>query len=204
MSHQSARHKAIQIALEKLAEIDISQRCENLGLDKPDTKGIITLSVFGNDYVFDINKHLLVHSDTGQATRTDDFLLILHYLLCEHPVKKTQQLITFRDLPGGQFYWQPFISRTTTQLIRKIGNDLGRLKQNLNKLDWQPFQQGDLGAAIHILGRLDIVFIYYLGDEEFPANATVLFDRCIKRVYGAEDVSVLVSRVCTILAGDTK
>ncbi len=36
----------------------------------------------------------------------------------------------FRNLRSGQFYWQPFLSRTIIPLTKRFGNDVELLKKN--------------------------------------------------------------------------
>jgi hypothetical protein len=55
---------------------------------------------------------------------------------------------------------------------------------------------GDLPARIHALGNLHLTLVYHLGDDELPPAADVLFDGCIRRVFGAEDAAVMASRIC--------
>ena len=42
-----------------------------------------------------------------------------------------------RNLSSGQFYRQPFLSRTINPLTKRIGNDVELLKNNLNRFDWE-------------------------------------------------------------------
>jgi hypothetical protein len=81
-------------------------------------------------------------------------------------------------------------------LVQRIGNDLQLLKKNLGRFDWEPLAIGDFAARVHVIGRLYLTLIYRLGDEEFPAEADVLFDPDVQRVYNAEDASVLAGRIC--------
>ena len=107
-------------------------------------------------------------------------------------------LITYRDFTGGQFYWQPFLSRTAKPLVAKIGNDLEKLKKNLARFDWTPVPvpPGDFAVRVHAVGNLHVTLVYTLGDEEFPASCEVLFDAATRRVYGAEDAAAMASRIC--------
>ena len=119
-----------------------------------------------------------------------------HYLNSDLPVPETDVFISFRDLPGGEFYWQPFRSRTIQPLIDRFRDNLDQLQHNLKRFDWKPIKYGDLGSQIHVIGRLDIKLIYRRGDEEFPPTADILFSENIKRVYNTEDATILASRIC--------
>ncbi len=195
MSKQIAREEAIRLAINSLNKIDISARCVSLGLPVPEN-GSMPLRVFGKNLVLRLSDSQLLSADTGDPAKINDRILVLHYLLCEPPLVVTGDLISFRGFSEGQFYWQPFLSRTVNPLIQRIGNDLDLLKTQLQRFDWEPIEMGDFGAQIHALGKLYLTLAYHRGDDEFPPTADLLFDACIKKVFVAEDAAVLASRIC--------
>ena len=195
MSKQTGHEEAIRIAVEKLQNIDLDTRCVNLGLAKP-RNGIVRLRAFGTDMVLRQSDFRLFPLGSDEPAKSVDRILVLHYLLCDLPIHVTGELISFRQLTGGQFYWEPFVSRSVRPLVRGIGNNLELLRKNLDTFDWEPLSLGDLGARIHIIGKLHLTLVYRLGDDEFPPTADLLFDAGIKRIYNAEDAAVLASRIC--------
>jgi len=195
MSKKIGHEEAIRIAVEKLQNIDLDTRCANLGLAKP-RNGIIQLRAFSTDMSLRQSDLQLFAKGSDEPVKSIDRILVLHYLLCDLPVHVTDDLISFRQLTGGQFYWEPFVSRSVRPLVRQIGNNLELLRKNLDKFDWEPVSLGDFGARIHTIGKLYLTLVYRLGDDEFPAAADLLFDACIKRVYNAEDAAVLANRIC--------
>ncbi len=195
MSKQAAQEEAIRLAVAKLKNIDLSSRCSLLGLPVPD-RGSLQLRAFGMDLNLLQSDFQLLKTKTEEATKLSDRILVLHYLLCESPIILTNELVSFRGFPEGQFYWQPFLSRTVKPLIGRIGNDLELLRKNLQRFDWEEVAMGDFGAQIHGIGKLYVTLVYHCGDDEFPPTADVLFDACITQVFVAEDVAVLASRIC--------
>jgi hypothetical protein len=194
MSKQQAQCEAIRRAKEKLAEVDLAARCANQGLPSPQD-GIVRFRAFGIDLTLEQNLDL-VETVTLKPAKPGDQILVLHYLLCDVPARETGELITFRELPGGQFYWEPFLSRSINPLLKRVGNNLDVLKKNLSRFDWQPFNAGDFAAKIHAFGILYGYLVYHCGDDEFPPAAEMLFDSSIKRIYNTEDAAFLASRIC--------
>ncbi len=47
------------------------------------------------------------------------------------------------------------------------------------------------------MGKLHVTLVHHVGDDEFPAGANVLFDSCVKRVFGAEDAAIMAARICS-------
>lgn len=196
MSKEFANREAIRLAVSKLQNIDLAKRCENLGLPSPNENGAINFRAFGTNWELRSGDFQLVNAETKAPAKPTDRILVLHYLNCDLPVPETDMFLSFRDLPGGQFYWQSFRSRTVQPLVDKFQNNLDQLNKNLNRFDWKPVKYGDLSARIHVIGRLDLTLIYRRGDEEFPPTADILFSANIKRVYNSEDAAVLASRIC--------
>lgn len=186
---------AVRAAVEKLQNVDLNTRCPDLGLSRPQNN-TISLRAFGTHMKLRLPDFQLyiVGSDTPAAL--SDRILILHYLLCEVPVRMTNHLITFRQMDSGMFYWEAFLSRSVRPLVAKIGNNLDLLKTNLGRYDWEPVSFGDFGARIHAVGNVYVTLIYRLGDAEFPPTADILFDRTIKNIYPTEDAAVLAGRIC--------
>lgn len=195
MSKLEAINEAVELAIAKLKSSDVEGRMRILGLSVSDD-GMVRMRVFGKDMLLDTAGFSLKNVEDGKDAKPADLVLILHYLLCGLPVKATSELISFRDFAGGMFYYPPFLSRTVAPLVSRFGNNLGQLKKNLDRFDWEPAIIGDFGAKINAFGPLNITLIYRLGDDEFPPEAEVLFDACVKRVFEAEDAAVLASRIC--------
>ncbi len=198
MSKETGYGEAIRAAVEKLQKVDLDVRCTNLGLSKPQN-GMLKLRAFGTDMLLRLSDFQLLLGDSGKPANISDHILVLHYLLCDLPIHQTDELISFREMDSGMFYWEAFLSRSVRPLVKRIGNDLALLKRNLKRFDWGPVSLGNLGARIHAVGKVYVTLIYRLGDEEFPPSADLLFDAGIKRAYPTEDVAVLAGRICLSL-----
>lgn len=195
MPKQDAYNEAIRVAVEQLTGIDFNERCQNLGVSIREN-GMIDLRAFARDLSVRQTDFQVFHAETDEPAKSSDRILVLHYLLCDSPISLTNQLISFRALRGGQFYWQPFLSRTVRPLLGRIGNNPDLLHEHLDRFDWEPVSMGDFAACIHALGKIYVTLVYHRGDDEFPPEVDVLFDGCIQHVFPTEDVAVLASRIC--------
>lgn len=195
MSKIDGINEAIEMAVRQLENADMKSRAGLLGMEMADAANI-KIRVFAKDMLLNTADFSLKNSLNGEDAKPADRLLTLHYLCCELPVKPAGQLISFRDFTGGQFYYQPFLSRTVAPVVNRFGNNLEQLKKNLDRFDWTPVKHGDFGAEVRTLGALSVTLIYRIGDDEFPPEAEVLFDASAKRVYVAEDAAVMAGRIC--------
>ncbi|OVE82169.1 hypothetical protein BVY04_01930 [bacterium M21] len=194
MSKAEANQSAILLAIDKLKDVDFDQRCPALGLPTP-VGGKLILPVFGTEMTLDL-KSFKMKNGAGKPACVGDLILVLHYLLSEVSIKQTGELISFRNLPGGQFYYGPFRSRTVKPLLGRIGNDMEMLEKHLGRFDFERITGGDYAARIHAFGNLYVDLIYHVGDDEFDAAADIVFDACIQRVFDAENAAVMASRIC--------
>ncbi len=195
-NRQQAEAEAARLAAAALHGVDLPSRCRLIGLAQPLPDGRLPIRLFGQDVLAVPPTFEVVSADTGQPVRTSDRILSLHYLAHDLPVSPAGSLIAFRDLPGGQFYFGPFCSRSVKPLLARIRNDLDKLRSHLGRFDWRPLAVGDFAASIHAVGRIEVTLVYHLGDDEMPPAAELLFDTSIKRVFCTEDAAAIASRIC--------
>ncbi len=64
-----------------------------------------------------------------------------------------------------------------------------------------PMEQGDLAVKIQALPLVPVALILWKGDDEFPPEGTILFDRSVSRVLSAEDIAWLAGMIVYPLLG---
>ncbi len=204
MPQKEAREIAIQRIREQLQQTlparrsqAMSELCLRLGIPVADD-GISQLKAFGQNLRLDWQNLDLTKSN-GQAASQTDQILLFHYLASPGATKPGGDLISFRDLTGGIFYWEPFRSRTVLPLIQKFGDDHQSLAKALDRFDWEKLPLGDFGARIHGFGNLWLTLVCYAAEEGIPAEINALFDPVIRQVYQAEDAAVFAGRICLSL-----
>ena len=195
MSKNEAFNEAVRIASAKLADANFAEKAGRLGfsLESPDT---ILIRILGSDCIVSTKNFEVIDKATGKTVKPEVRILVLHYLLCKNSPCPTGKLISFRELPGGHFYYGPFQSRSVNIVASVIKNDLERLRRNLVRLDYRELEIGDLSAEIHVIGKVSATFVYRIGDEEFTPSAELLFDSSIRGIFSTEDVTFIASLIC--------
>ncbi|MHC4887290.1 MAG: DUF3786 domain-containing protein [Planctomycetota bacterium] len=194
---KKALNDACTMAIEALQGVDLAARCQALHLPEPSVDGCLRFDYLGKPVEINpADDWSAVILPSGKALHPAERLLALHYLQNESAPNPSEEWVTYRQFPGGQFYWHPFRNRTVEPLVDAIGDDVEGLQARLSRFRWEPVSGGDLGAEIHILGKVTIRLIYHVGDEEFPAEASVLFNQTLHHLFNAEDAAALASRVC--------
>ncbi|WP_088187479.1 DUF3786 domain-containing protein [Desulfosporosinus sp. FKA] len=128
-------------------------------------------------------------------------ILILHYLANIAEVEETGRLISFKELPGGSIYIQPFTHRAIDPLVRFFGDKPDKLKAVVSHLGGYANSLGDVGVTIRAFPRVPVTLILWRGDDEFPASGNILFDSSASLMLPTEDYAVLASAIVARLKG---
>lgn len=122
-------------------------------------------------------------------------ILILHYLANLNESVETGTLISYKELPGGSIYIQPFTHRAIDPLVRSFGANPDRLLDVATRLGGQFNGLGDMGVTFRVFPRIPVTLILWRADDEFPASGNILFDASAPSILPTEDYAVLASAV---------
>lgn len=117
--------------------------------------------------------------------------LILYYLAMADGTPPAGNWIAFRELPDGWLYHQAFQGYTGDELVRAYGNDVDAFRAAAEALGGRRIDIGDAGYAFDIMPRVWMAVVYWLGDDEFPPNAKVLFDESAAHYLTTDGLAVL-------------
>ncbi len=129
-------------------------------------------------------------ADQGVADITTQILL-LHYLLTADGTPLADRWIAFRSLPGGLGYEAAFQGRAGLRLARAFGANRHAFEAAAGALDGERLSFGDASFGFRVLPRVWLAVVLHLADDEFPAQANVLFDASAGHYLPTEDLAVL-------------
>lgn len=141
--------------------------------------------------VFRIN--CLQKSISSDCTGTVDTrlqVLALHYL-ASPAVSLKGKWISFKELPGGAIYQQPFYRRTVSPLIAAFSQQPASLMQTAQYLAGKPIDMGDAAIELYPFPFLVMRLIIWTGDEELSPGGTILFDASAAHMLATEDYTIL-------------
>ncbi len=118
-------------------------------------------------------------------------ILLLHYLLHADGTPLADKWIAFRNLPGGLGYDGAFQGRANLRLAHAFGSDQGSFEAAARALGGERLDFGDASFSFRVLPRVWLAVVLYLADDEFSANANVLFDGAVSHYLPTEDLAVL-------------
>ncbi|MBW1975703.1 MAG: DUF3786 domain-containing protein [Deltaproteobacteria bacterium] len=93
------------------------------------------------------------------------------------PWASVQKWISFRELPNTMPYWGAFRANAEEILIPHVHRIRDSLDSIVSKLDGYITNNtpGDVAVVVFPLPKVPLLYIFYLADDEFPAEAKCLF-----------------------------
>ena len=116
-------------------------------------------------------------------------ILFLRYLLDGRFTPPTGAFRTYREFPWGEVYLQQFTGRCIKRFAFSYNAKPDLLARIMARLPAHPVKMGDAGYELELMEGLSMQFILWLGDDEFPPNAQILFSENFKDAFTAEDMA---------------
>ena len=101
------------------------------------------------------------------------------YLLRSADVALGQEWVTGKGIPGGDLFFQGPHEMPLAALKEHFGSNPELIIDAGKRLGGEPAEFGDASIRLQALPRLPMVIAIWQGDDEFPANASILFDKSI-------------------------
>ena len=140
--------------------------------------------------------------ETGEEVPLQQQVLLLHYLLGAGGPLKTGDWIAYQEVPDGKFYLDAFLRRAKNPMVQGFGGQPALLKKLATDLyGAAPLDQGDIAVVIQALPMVPVGLVLWEGDEEFPPEGTILFDRSVSGILSAEDIAWLAGMIIYPLIG---
>jgi hypothetical protein len=135
-------------------------------------------------------------------------ILILHYLVGafnSNGSAQTGEWISFKEIPDGRFYLDAFNRRARDPMVKSFG-EAPELLATLaaERYNATRFDQGDVSVKLDPFPLISVALILWRGDDEFPPDGNILFDRNIIDILSAEDTAWLSGMIIYPLAGMAK
>lgn len=140
-------------------------------------KGALKLHLWRKPVRVTYPQFLAYYEGQTQPAPILDQALLLYYLITADGTPLAHSWIGFAELPDGRFYHQAFQGYTGQLLARTFANDLAAFERAARNLGGEGgFSFGDSAFLFWALPRVPLLVLYWLGDEEFPPRAQILFD----------------------------
>lgn len=159
----------------------------------------IKLSFFEKEVTVDLNNKKIYHlknKEAGKKEALDVYSssFILHYLLNADGTPISGQWISFRELPGGLFYWQT-IPGVLEPLIKKYESDGNGFLKKTFEIGGEKYSGFKYGSIIYPFRVFPVLIILDEKDEEFEANIRVLFDSSASHYLKTDVIKLIIVHI---------
>jgi hypothetical protein len=186
---------ARKLAVEKLSRASFEIIAERSGFEPSDGQ---SLHIPFLDRTYRVSFPLFEFTDQADSQKEvpiQEQVLILHYLMAAETPDLIGQWVSYREIPGASFYFGAFVKRAVDPLKKVFGQNIPGFVRAAEKLQARKIENGDAGFELRLFPAVPLQLILWEGDDEFPAEANILFDKTIGRILSPEDVAWLAGMV---------
>jgi len=189
---------ALELAWKRLLERDPAQACAGSLASYDGNARRYALEVLGKAHQIDLEGRKVLGPD-GRDAPPPLPILVLHYVAATKPLPLSGELISFRELEGGELYYAAYEGRAVRPIREKFGPDPPLLLKAGEALGAKPYRLGHASLEIPLFPRIPVFVVVWAGDDEVPSSANVLYDSTIRFQMHTEDVAVAASLVAARL-----
>ena len=178
--------KPLEFYLEKYREMDPAGMADRCGLPYDGETHAITMNLLGEQFLVSHPDYTIV----GPTPLTNaERILFLRYLLDGRKAQPLGQYLTYREFPWGEVYLQQFTGRCIKRFAFSYGSRPELLGKIMERLPARPLSRSDCGWELELMEGLTIQLLLWVGDDEFPPNAQILFSDNFRHAFTAEDLA---------------
>lgn len=165
-----------------------------------------TVRYFGEEYLLDSHQETIYRKKDGKVPDIMDAIIILNYLAYAQLLPETEpRWVSIKEIPGCMIFYSAFQKTALMPLIQAFGKRPEALVEVAPKFGGAKAQFGDASAVFQAFPEIPLCVVVWAGDEEVPANATILYDSSIGPMLHGESIiglgMTLANRLCRQVKG---
>ncbi|MFZ5641662.1 MAG: DUF3786 domain-containing protein [Bacillota bacterium] len=190
-----------EYACNKLRTKEPAEMARNSGAAWDADRGVIILPYLGEEYTVSYPEGKVSYAAKDDEVPLKDQALLLHYLCTANGAPVQGNFISFKELPDGAIYTDPFRRRAIEPMLKVFGENHELFLQVAEKLGGVKQELGDVSVTVPVFPRVPVTYVMWAGDDEFPATGNILFDASAPNYLPTEDYAVAASNVVYKMAG---
>ena len=187
-----------KIYFQELAAQDPDDVCRRVLCKYDDLKKSYTLSVWGDEYaIYPHEVKIDCISKNVQSPHEYFYLFIIHYLLKSKAIEISKEWISEKDIPGGATFFRGPHEIPTRLIYSRYSNDIKEFRKRCEQLNGIPLDIADAAYSFKITSHIPVAVLYWGGDDEFPPEAKILYDKTISEHLASDIIYALAVEICT-------
>jgi len=184
---------------EKLAKEDPNEVCQRTGATYSLERRGYFLPILNQKYLIipGEQKIFCMRGDFCEEEKLRDYfyLMALLYLLNAQKVDATGNWISEKDLKGGTTFFRGPHALRTEEIQTAFGKDPAAFARAGARLGGIELFFGDKAFALTVFPKVPLAYVLWKGDDEFPAQVTVMFDATIQKHFSLDGIWCIVAEV---------
>jgi hypothetical protein len=171
--------------------------CRRASCAYDETDRFYTVSVWDHEYR--IYPHRFRVESTGrtpQSLHPYFDLFIIHYLLRAKEIEPAGQWISEKDVPGGSTFFRGPHAIPTHLISARFGNAIQGFKERCEQFKGISLDLADAAYVFALTSRIPVAVLYWRGDDEFPPESKILYDKTIAEHLAADIIYALAVGIC--------
>lgn len=179
---------------ERFAALDPQEAAARTGT--PFENGAFCLTLLGHPYCI-THPEFSISGEGGTALKSlPAQTFLMRWLLEGKQTAGSRDFLTFREMPWGELYIQPFTGRVLKRAAFSFGTRLEAFRAACTAMGGLPLQADDAGFEFTLLGNYRLRMLLWAGDDEFPPSAQLLYSANFVDGFAAEDRVVAGDLLC--------
>jgi hypothetical protein len=123
-------------------------------------------------------------------------VFLIHHLLRVREIGPVHEWISEKDIPGGATFFRGPHEIPTWEISKRYENDVDAFRKRCECLGGQPLPMADAAYSFQVTPRTPVAVLYWQGDDDFPPEAKILFDRSLAGYLAADAIFALAVDTC--------
>ncbi len=189
-----------RVYFQELSDRKPKDVCRRASCEYDEINDLFILSVWGDEYGIFPNQFKIKCMDNKIQSLHDYFyLFIIHYLLTSKEIEITNEWISEKDIPGGTTFFRGPHEIPTKLISFRFNNNINEFKERCEQLHGIPLNMADAAYRFKITPRIPVAVLYWKGDDDFPAESKILYDRTIAEHLASDVIYALAAGICNRL-----
>lgn len=185
----------------QLAEQDPADVCRRAMCSFDADARTYGVSVWGRSCTVDLeNRQIFCAGPEEEPLHPYFELFLIHYLLGAADIMPAEEWISEKDIPGGATFFRGPHEIPAHKVVSRFDQDITGFNNWCEKQGGKKLNLADAAWEFSITPRIPVAVLFWQGDDEFPTEAKLLFDKTIVRHLASDIIYALAVGVCDQLS----
>lgn len=181
----------------ELAALSPAEVCRRAACRYDVTQKSYSLSAWSDVYEITPDKRRIecLHTE-GPGPHEYFSVFLIHHLLKVRETGPVHEWISEKDIPGGVTFFRGPHEIPTWMIADRYGNDVAAFSRRCEQLGGLSLPMADAAYSFQITPRTPVAVLYWQGDDDFPPEAKILYDRSLAGYLAADVIYALAVDIC--------